>query len=127
MQGQFWQSDTDLVSAIGGQSFFTTNQDKTGVYIPNRPIRITSSAINPDNGGYIWYAYVNSSSYTTQTTVNLMSGNDNSPFVLTGSISDISYATQDFETLWLYSTANLSSEALNSLRGTSVAMAIALG
>ena len=120
VQGQFWQSESDLNSAIAGNTFFTVNQDKTGIYIANRPIRITT------NTG-ILYAYVSSSTYTILTTVNLIIDNTNTAFTLTGTITNIAYATQDLETLWLYNTANLSASALNDLRGTSVAMAIALG
>jgi hypothetical protein len=59
--------------------------------------------------------------------VNLITDNTNTAFTLTGTITNIAYATQDLQTLWLYNTANLSASALNDLRGTSVAMAIALG
>ena len=120
VQGQFWQSEADLNSAIAGNTFFTVNQDKTGIYIANRPIRITTSS-------GIFYAYVSSSAYTILTTVNIISDNTNTAFTLTGTITSIAYATQDLQTLWLYNTANLSASALNDLRGTSVAMAIALG
>jgi hypothetical protein len=120
VQGQFWQAEADLNSALAGNTFFTVNQDKTGIYIANRPIRITT------NSG-IFYAYVSSSTYTILTTVNLINDNTNTAFTLTGTITSIAYATQDLQTLWLYNTANLSASALNDLRGTSVAMAIALG
>jgi hypothetical protein len=120
VQGQFWQTEADLNSAIAGNTFFTVNQDKTGIYIANRPIRITTST-------GIFYAYVSSSTYTILTTVNLIIDNTNTAFTLTGTITNIAYATQDLQTLWLYNTANLSASALNDLRGTSVAMAIALG
>ena len=127
VQGQFWTSEANIQIAAAGNSYFTTTQDKTGIYIANRPVRITSSATNPATGSGIWYAYVSSSSYNILTTVNLISDNTNTAFTLQGTISDIAYATQDLETLWLYNTANLSASALNDLRGTSVAMAIALG
>ena len=107
VQGQFWQSESDLNSAVAGNTFFTVNQDKTGIYIANRPIRITTSATNPETGSGIWYAYVSSSSYTILTTVNLIIDNTNTAFTLQGTISDIAYATQDLETLWLYNTAKL--------------------
>lgn len=120
VQGQFWQSEADLQSAIAGNTFFTVSQDKTGTYIVNRPIRITTSS-------GVFYAYVSSSSFALLTTVNLISDNANTPFTIQGTVSSIAYATQDYQTLWLYNTANLSASALNNLRGTSVAMAIALG
>jgi len=120
VQGQFWQTEADLNSAIAGNTFFTVNQDKTGIYIANRPIRISSTAGT-------FYAYVGSSTYTILTTVNLIIDNTNTAFTLTGTITNIAYATQDLQSLWLYNSANLSASALNDLRGTSVAMAIALG
>ena len=120
VQGQFWQSETGLQAAVAGNTYFTVTQDKTATYIQNRPIRITSSAGT-------FYAYVSSSSFALLTTVNIISDNTNSSFTITGTVSDIAYATQDLQTLWLYNTANLSASALNDLRGTSVAMAIALG
>lgn len=120
VQGQFWQSEADLQSAIAGNTFFTVSQDKTGTYIANRPIRITTSS-------GVFYAYVSSSSFALLTTVNLITDNANTPFTIQGTVSSIAYATQDYQTLWLYNTANLSASALNNLRGTSVAMAIALG
>jgi hypothetical protein len=120
VQGQFWQVEADLNNATATQTSFTVNQDKTGIYIANRPIRISSTAGT-------FYAYVGSSVYTILTTVNLITDNTNTPYPLSGSNFQIAYATQDLETLWLYNTANLSASALNDLRGTSVAMAIALG
>lgn len=120
VQGQFWTSETDIVSATAGQTSFTVNQDKTATYVANRPIRITSSAGT-------FYVYVSSSSFALLTTVNLILDNTNTAFPIQGAVTDIAYATQDLETLWLYNTANLSASALNNLRGTSVAMAIALG
>ena len=120
VQGQFWQVEADLNNATATQTSFTVNQDKTGIYIANRPIRISSTAGT-------FYAYVGSSTYTILTTVNLITDNTNTPYALSGSNFQIAYATQDLETLWLYNTANLSASALNDLRGTSVAMAIALG
>ena len=121
VQGQFWQQETEVISTPVSSSNFTVDQDKTATYIVNRPIRITYQS------GVIQYAYVESSSYTIYTTVNLIQGNTNNPYIITGIVQDISYATQDLESLWLYNTSNLSASALNSLRGTSVAMAIALG
>ena len=120
VQGQFWTSETDIVSATAGQTSFTVNQDKTATYVANRPIKITSSAGT-------FYAYVSSSSFALLTTVNLILDNTNTAFPIQGAVTDIAYATQDLQTLWLYNTANLSASALNNLRGTSVAMAIALG
>ena len=120
VQGQFWQAEADLNSAIAGNTFFTVNQDKTGIYIANRPIRVTTNA-------GIFYAYVSSSTYTILTTVNLIADNTNAAFTIQGTVNSIAYATQDYEALWLYDQANLSASALNGLRGTSVAMAIALG
>lgn len=120
VQGQFWQTETDLVTPVGTNTYFTVNQDKTGIYVQNRPIRITTST-------QTYYAYVSSSTFTILTTVNLIRDNTDTPFQIQGTVSAIAYATQDLQTLWLYNTANLSASALNDLRGTSVAMAIALG
>jgi hypothetical protein len=122
VQGQFWQSETSLLNPIAtaGDTFFQVQGDKTLTYIANRPIRISA--------GPLYYAYVSSSSFSgVLTTVNLVVDNANTAFTFTSGVTDIAYATQDYETLWLYNTANLSASALNNLRGTSVAMAIALG
>ena len=119
ISASFWQSEPSF-TATAGNTFFTVPTDKTGIYRANRPVRITTSS-------NIYYAYVGSSSFTILTTVNLIANNTNAAFTIQGTVNSIAYATQDYEALWLYDQANLSASALNGLRGTSVAMAIALG
>ena len=121
VQGQFWQTESGTITAQAGNTFFQiAGANKTGIYVANRPIRLSTSTGT-------FYAYVSSSTFTILTTVNLISDNNNTPYPISGVVQAIAYATQDYETLWLYNTANLSASALNNLRGTSVAMAIALG
>ena len=121
VQGQFWQAETANITATpNATSFQLDGADKTSVYIANRPVRLTTPSGT-------FYAYVSSSSFGLLTTVNLISDNNNTPYPIPGQLNAVAYAAQDYETLWLYNTANLSASALNNLRGTSVAMAIALG
>tara|TARA_B100000282_G_C31519861_1_gene393412 strand:+ start:42 stop:617 length:576 start_codon:yes stop_codon:yes gene_type:complete len=115
----YWEAESGF-TASAGNSFFTVSTDKTSTYKANRPIRIITSS-------GIFYAYVGSSSYTILTTVNLISNNTNAAFTIQGTVSSIAYASQQYEALWLYDAANLSASALNTINGTSVAMAIALG
>lgn len=123
IDASFWQTQTGLnfpTNAAPPNTFFTVPGDATGIYVANRPIRITTSL-------GIFYAYVASSSYSVLTTVNLISDNAGTAFTISGTVSAIAYATQQPEALYLYDAANLSASALNSINGTSVAMAIALG
>ena len=125
IDASFWQVQTGLsfpVNAQSGNTFFTVPGNVTSLYVQNRPIRITSDA-SPT----IQYAYVSSSVFTTLTTVNLISDNANTAFQISGTVSEIAYATQQPEALYLYNASNLSASALNTINGTSVAMAIALG
>ena len=98
---------------------FTVTGNKTATYVINRPIRISSSSGTA-------YAYVGSSTFTTFTTVNLISGSANTAYPISGTSVIIAYASQGPEALYLYDATNLSASALNTLNGTSVAMAIAL-
>ena len=129
LDASFWQTQTGF-TAVAGNSFFTVTGNATGTYIVNRPIRITSSA-------GIFYAWVGSSAFSVLTTVNLIRDNANTAGLydtsgnlypsISGTVSAIAYASQQAEVLWLYDAKNLSASALNTLNGTSVAMAIALG
>jgi hypothetical protein len=119
LSASFWQSQSGF-TAVAGNSFLTVTGDATGIYIANRPIRITGSS-------GIVYGYVSSSSFSTLTTVNLVSDNAGTALTITGTVSAVAYASQQAEVLWLYNAANLSASALNTINGTSVAMAIALG
>lgn len=117
----FWTEDT-LASGSAGDTFFTTSQDQTAVYVEYRPIRVIGSAGT-------FYGYVQSSTYSSvnnETTVNLMT-NTGSPFSLTGTFTSFSRATQDLNTLWLVSTAQLAPETVADLTASSLALTIALG
>ena len=123
IDASFWQTQTGLSfpsNAESPNSFFTVPGDATGTYVANRPIRITTSL-------GIFYAHVSSSSYSVLTTVNLVSDNAGTAFTISGTVSAIAYATQQPEALYRYDASNLSASALNTINGTSVAMAIALG
>lgn len=123
IDASFWQTQTGLsfpINAASPNTFFTVPGDATGIYVANRPIRITTSL-------GIFYAYVSSSSFSVLTTVNLISDNAGTAFTIAGTVSAIAYATQQPEALYLYDASNLSASALNTINGTSVAMAIALG
>ena len=123
IDASFWQTQTGLsfpTNAASPNSFFTVPGDATGTYVANRPIRITTSL-------GIFYAHVSSSSYSVLTTVNLVSDNAGTAFTISGTVSAIAYATQQPEALYRYDASNLSASALNTINGTSVAMAIALG
>ena len=123
IDASFWQTQTGLsfpANAASPNSFFTVSGDATGTYVANRPIRITTSL-------GIFYAHVSSSSYSVLTTVNLVSDNAGTAFTISGTVSAIAYATQQPEALYRYDASNLSASALNTINGTSVAMAIALG
>ena len=118
----YWESETGLINPNGlsGSTSFTVTGNKTATYVVNRPIRISSSSGTA-------YAYVGSSTFTTFTTVNLISGSANTAYPISGTSVIIAYASQGPEALYLYDATNLSASALNTLNGTSVAMAIALG
>ena len=126
IDASFWQTQTGLdftgpnKNAESPNSFFTVPGNATGIYVANRPIKITTSL-------GIFYAHVSSSSYSVLTTVNLVSDNAGTAFTIAGTVSAIAYATQQPEALYRYDASNLSASALNTINGTSVAMAIALG
>ena len=114
----FWTIDSNA-SASAGNTYFTVTGNQTALYVVNRPIRIIGSAGT-------FYAYVSSSSYTSSTQVNLMTG-AGTAFTLSGTFTSFAYATQEFNQLYLVSTSQLAPATTSSLNGTAVAMAIALG
>ena len=119
-EGTLWTPDTGF-NAIAGDSYFTTTGDKTSTFVKNRPLKFTTST------GSVYYGYVLNSNYTTETTVSIASDNLETPLTITGSVSEIAYAAASYQSLWVLDSNKLSSAALAELRGSSLALSIALG
>lgn len=119
-EGTLWTAESE-VTAIAGDTFFTTTGDKTSTYVANRPLKFTTSV------GTIYYGYVLSSAYTTETTVSIVSDNEGTALTITGSISEIAYAAASYPSVWIIDSDKLSSGALAEIRGSSLALSIALG
>ena len=116
----FWSIDSNASGSSGNTFFTITGADSTTLYVAGRAIRIISSS------GTV-YGYVSSSSFSTNTTVNIVSDSIGTSLTISGTVTSIAYATQDLNSRDLISTSNISSTGMNTLTGTSIAMAIALG
>lgn len=118
----FWTVDS-TASATAGDTFFSVTGDQTLKYTVNRPIRVIGS-----NGTV--YGFVGSTAYTgggtNLTQVNLIT-NTGSALTLTGTFSSFAHATQEINQVFLIPTSQLAPATISDLRGTSIAMAIALG
>ena len=119
-EGTLWTAESEF-TAIAGDTFFTTTGDKTSTYIANRPLKFTTSI------GSVFYGYVLNSVYTTETTISIVSDNDGTPLTITGAISEVAYAAASYQSLWILNTDKLSSAALAELKGSALALSIALG
>ena len=119
VQASFWTIDANA-SGSAADSFFTVTGNATTTYVTNRPVRVITA-----NGPQ--YGYVSTSSYSSSTTVNIVSNASGTALTIDGAVTSISHATMDLNVLWLLPYANLASTTTATLSGTAVAMAIALG
>jgi len=119
-EGTLWTAGTEI-TAIAGDNFFTTTGDKTSTYVKNRPLKFTTSV------GTVYYGYVTNSVFSTDTTVSICTDNAATPLTLTGSLSEVAYAASSYQSVWIIDSDKLSSGALAEIRGSSLALSIALG
>ena len=119
-EGTLWTAESEF-TAIAGDTFFTSTGDKTSTYVANRPLKFTTSL------GVGYYGYVLSSVYTTETTISIVTDNEGTALTLSGAISEVAYAAASYQSLWILDTNKLSSAALAELRGSALALSIALG
>ena len=104
---EFWAVDSDA-TGVAGNTFLTVTGDKTTTYVADRAIRIVTSSGTS-------YAYVLSSSFSSNTQVNL-ADNSGSAFTFpSGTLTSISHAGQPYEALWLVKFDRLNAGALTSI------------
>jgi len=115
----FWSIDS-AASGSAGNTLFTTTGDTTSRYYVGRAIRVISSS------GTV-YGYVSSSSFSSTTTVNIVTNAGGTALTISGTVTSISYSTAGVEVQDLIQYAQLASTTTSTLSGTAVAMAIALG
>ena len=107
-------------SGSAGNTFFTTTGNTTARYFVGRAIRIISST------GTV-YGYVGSSSFSSNTTVNIVTDAAGTALTISGTVTSISFTTAGAEARDLIQYNQLSATATATLSGNAVAMAIALG